>query len=77
MSRWQRAYRIENTALAPDEIAHTRVRMEGWRQRQLGCAEEMEVPKTALFILDGLPMEGLRPKLPMVLTNVRIGRLTA
>ena len=44
------------------KIAHTRVRMEGWRQRRLGCTEKIEGPKKERYSLltrIGLLMEGL------------------
>src|SRR5215467_1290480 len=56
------------------KIAHTRVRMEGWRQRRLGCTEKMERPKRERYLLltwtsllmEGLPrtLEGGRPRHP-------------
>src|SRR5215470_11782335 len=49
------------------KLAHTRVRMEGWRQRRLGCGKNRRTKERALFTLDldrsshGRPLAG-RPK---------------
>jgi hypothetical protein len=60
--RWQHLLNREHPTGTERKIAHTRVRMEGWRQRRLGWTEKTEKLKKERYSLltrTGLLMEGL------------------